>query len=73
MSVLCAHYLRSYFVLRMSVEVVGVCRGVCAFVHVSMNVQALDHRVGRRSDGPSKGWPVPLVLKTLNLPAVVTN
>ena len=46
---------------------------LCVFVRVSMNVQASDHRVGRRSDGPSEGWPVPLILKTLNLPAVVTN
>ena len=44
---------------------------VCLFV--VMNVHASDHHVGRRSDGPSEGWPVPLILKTLNFPAVVTN
>ena len=42
------------------------------FVHVAMNVLTSDRHVRRRSDGPSEGWPVPLILKTLNLPAVVT-
>ena len=46
-----------------------------AYVHsfMVMNVHASDCRVGRRSNRPSEGWPVPLVLKTLNFPAVVTN
>ena len=73
MSILHAHYLCSYCVLRMSIEIVGVCQGVCAFVCVSVNVQASDCHVRRRSNRPSKGWPVPLVLKTLNFPVVVTN
>ena len=51
----------------------GCMSSVCAFIRVSVNVQASDRLVGRRSDGPSEGWPVPLVLKTLNFPAVVTN
>ena len=51
----------------------GCMSRICAFIRVSVNVQASDHLLGRRSDGPSEGWPVPLVLKTLNFPAVVTN
>ena len=43
------------------------------FVHVAMNVLTSDRHVRRRSDGPSEGWPVPLILKTLNFPVVVTN
>ena len=35
----------------------GCMSNVCAFVHVSVNVQALNRLVGRRSDGPSGGVP----------------
>ena len=47
--------------------------GVDGFLHVGVNVETSDRHVGRRSDGPSEGVAKLLVLKTLNLPAVVTN
>ena len=34
---------------------VGLCVCDCVFIGAGVNMKALDHHVGRRSDGPSEG------------------
>ena len=47
--------------------------GACVCSCAGVNMETSDRRVRRRSDGPSEGVAKPLVLKTLNFPAVVTR
>src|SRR5882724_12043945 len=51
----------------------GLCVCDCAFICAGVNMKALDHCVGRRSNRPSVGVASATHTKTLNLPVVVTN